>query len=116
MGCVEGQVKEEGPVFVLLDEMKGLAAKQVGRVTFLGDPLVIAEQGGDAVALVRPVIDAGIGEAVVRVETALERKEPACPAAVPLADHARGVSCRPERLSDGHLAYVESQGHLRREG
>ena len=62
MRGVERQVEEPRLALLRPQERQGFALEQVGGVAGVLDAFVAAEQRRDAVALVGPVIDAGVGE------------------------------------------------------
>ena len=94
-----GQVEEEGAGAVAVDELDGLAAKNIG-----------GEAAGRLLGLAAPQ---GLGEvlpglargqvAVSFVEAAVQRVDPVAAAAMPLADQRRGIAPVLQGAGDSHL-------------
>ncbi len=115
MGRIERHIEKERFVLVRLDEAQRLALEEVGCVSFVGDALVAAEEGGHAVPLMGEVVDARVREPVEIIEPALQRHELRGSARVPLAEDTGPVARVPHGRADGHFAHVEPLRHLRRE-
>src|SRR5690348_9497565 len=106
MGSVEGKIKKERALYIFANKLRGFTLEKISGITFLLNVVIAPHERRNAVPCMRPVVDACIGEAIEKVEAALQRQKTFRPATIPFANDPRRVTGIFQNLADGDFAQI----------